>query len=147
MAVASHDKPKIGCIYWTTKSPEQPGCKADEFVLQVQTLKTCGNFTVLLMQVNKTSFNVLSHCAIFRATCLATHYETSCTKHCTSVHTWQRSRLTAQQSGKLLEIVAESRTVFYFEQWFLQLVSQHFRPLQGIGIIKRIDKVSYTTIR
>ena len=39
--------------------------------------------------------------------------------------TWQPAHVTAQQSGKRLEIVAESRTVF------LQLVSRRFRPLRG----------------
>ena len=62
----------------------------------------------------------------FRATCFATHCETSCTKHCTSVHTWQQARVTAQQSGKLLEIVPESRTVFYFPLRFLQLPQRLF---------------------
>ena len=78
-------------------------------------------------------FKALSHCATLRATSFTTHCETSCTKHCTSVHTWQRARFTAQLSGKSLEIVAESGTVFYFQQWFLQLVSQRFRPLQGMS--------------
>ena len=41
--------------------------------------------------------------------------------------------MTAQRSGKLLEIVAESRTVFYYTQWFLQLVLQRFRSLQGMS--------------
>ena len=57
----------------------------------------------------------------------------SCTKHCTGVHTWERAGLIVKRSGNLLEIVAESRTVFYFQQWFLQLVSQRFRPLQGMS--------------
>ena len=33
---------------------------------------------------------------------------------------------------KFLEVVAESRTVFYFCQRFFQLGSQRFRPLQGM---------------
>ena len=51
---------------------------------------------------------------------------TSRTKHCTSVHTWQRARVTAQQSERLLEIVAD---VFYF----LRRFPQRFRPLQGMS--------------
>ena len=58
----------------------------------------------------------MSHGEIIHATC--------CTVHCTSVHTWQRACLTMQQSRKLLEIIAE---------WFLQLVSQRFQPLQGMS--------------
>ena len=49
---------------------------------------------------------------MFRATCLAMHCETSYTKHCRSVHNWQRARVTGQRSGKMLEIVAERGTVF-----------------------------------
>ena len=36
--------------------------------------------------------------------------------------------MTAKQSGKLLEIIAESRAVCYFPQRFLQLVSK-FSPI------------------
>ena len=46
-----------------------------------------------------------------------------------SVYTWQRARVTAQRNGKLLEIVVESKTEFYFPERFLQLVSQRFQPL------------------
>ena len=69
---------------------------------------------------------------MFRATGFATHCETSSTKIFPSVYTWQRARETAQPNRKLLEIVAESRTVFNFPQRSLQLVSQRFRPLQGM---------------
>ena len=52
--------------------------------------------------------------------------ETSCTKHCTSVHTWQRARVATQRSGKLLEIVAESRTCSTFRNGFCNLSGNVF---------------------
>ena len=84
------------------------------------------------IQHNQVILKAPLHCAFFRAASLATHCETSWTTNFTSVYTWQRARITAQRSETLLEIVTKVE-VFYFPQWFLQPVSQHFRPLQVIS--------------
>ena len=63
-----------------------------------------------------------------RTTLHGSHLTRCCTVHFsknhTSVYTWHQARETTQRSGNVLEIVA----VFYF----LRLVSQRFRPLQGM---------------
>ena len=85
-------------------------------------------YTQMLPQVHYRPYlKTLLHCAIC-VTCLTMRCETSCTKNLASVNTWQRSRVTCLAIGKLLEIVAESRTVFHFPQQFLQFVSQRFWP-------------------
>ena len=56
-------------------------------------------------------------------------------------------RVTAQRSGKLLEVVAESRVVFYFPQRFLQLVSQRISGRVFYNLTRNVFgrcKVCYT---
>ena len=63
--------------------------------------------SLILYQLPEMCLSVSTcYVSMFRATCLATPlrdklHETSC------VHTWQRARVTAQRSEKLLEIVPE----------------------------------------
>ena len=101
----------------------------------------------------------LLHCAIFRASCLATpflqtssHYETSCFTSVTlnnvscnlprfDDHMRLKERFHWLVPGQMLHCamlkkidatVAESRTEFYFPQRFLRLLSQRVWPLQGL---------------
>ena len=120
-----------------------------------KTSRFCGNFNENFARISSGEWNYIFcvpfkevHFLPFNVSCNLSRNALRDNLHAKfpkCLHLALGGKLLAQRSGKLLEIVAESRTLMYFPQRFLQLVSPHFRPLQGM-LLSAMFRATYPAI-